>query len=177
MDRQTPAVGSPRQRAANTTRAARRAADVSRRTRRLRLLLAAAVALMTAGVCASSASATVALCDVPITMSDGVVLRANIWLPSSSGHYPTVLTVTGYNKDAESPTGECADSAGQGIAGDEPALAEKGFAVMVVDDRGTGDSGGKWESWGERTQQDYKELLGWIQRGGLPQQAKPRIID
>ena len=34
---------------------------------------------------------------------------------------------------------------------------------MVLDDRGTGDSGGKWESWGERTQQDYKEVLDWIQ--------------
>ena len=37
---------------------------------------------------------------------------------------------------------------------------------MVLDDRGTGDSGGKWESWGERTQQDYKEVLDWIQEQG-----------
>ena len=50
-----------------------------------------------------------------------------------------------------------------GIAGDEPALTEKGFAVMVMDDRGTGASGGKWEAWGQRTQQDYKEVLDWIQ--------------
>ncbi len=128
-----------------------------------RVLLGAAVALLLGAVFASSASATVALCDVPIPMSDGVVLRANLYLPSTSGRYPTVLTVTGYNKDAGSPTGECASSASQGIAGDEPALAEKGFAVMVMDDRGTGDSGGKWESWGERTQQDYKEVLDWIQ--------------
>jgi putative CocE/NonD family hydrolase len=34
---------------------------------------------------------------------------------------------------------------------------------MVLDDRGTGASGGKWESWGQRTQQDYKEVLDWIQ--------------
>ena len=34
---------------------------------------------------------------------------------------------------------------------------------MVLDDRGTGASGGKWDSWGERTQQDYKEVLDWIQ--------------
>ncbi len=106
------------------------------------------------------------MCDVPITMSDGVVLRANIYLPSSTGHYPTVLTVTGYNKNAGTPTGECGNSPSQGIAGDEPGLAEKGFAVMVLDDRGTGDSGGKWESWGERTQQDYKEVLDWIQEQG-----------
>jgi uncharacterized protein len=136
------------------------------RRRALHTLAAAVAALVLAGVCSASASATVALCDVPIPMSDGVVLRANIWLPSNSGHFPTVLTVTGYNKDAASPTGECANSPSQGIAGDEPALAEKGYAVMVMDDRGTGDSGGKWDSWGERTQQDYKEVLDWIQAQG-----------
>ena len=34
---------------------------------------------------------------------------------------------------------------------------------MVIDDRGTGASGGKWDSWGQRTQDDYKEVLDWIQ--------------
>jgi hypothetical protein len=136
----------------------------SRARRRLRRALAmAAFALVALAAGTATASASVALCDVPITMSDGVVLRANIWLPSSTGHYPTVLTATGYNKNAGDPTGECGNSSSQGIAGDEPGLAEKGFAVMVLDDRGTGDSGGKWDSWGERTQQDYKEVLDWIQ--------------
>ncbi len=73
-----------------------------------------------------------------------------------------MLTVTGYNKDAGNPTGQDCESS-QGIAGDEPALTEKGFAVMVMDDRGTGASGGKWEAWGQRTQEDYKEVLNWIQ--------------
>jgi putative CocE/NonD family hydrolase len=159
MDRPAASAGRLHQQA--------RASTGVRATRRLRTALAAAafaVAILAVG--AQAANASVALCDVPITMSDGVVLRANIWLPSSTGHYPTVLTVTGYNKDAGDPTGECASSPSQGIAGDEPALAEKGFAVMVLDDRGTGDSGGKWDSWGERTQQDYKEVLDWIQGQG-----------
>jgi hypothetical protein len=138
-------------------------ARAPRRLRRVLAVAAFAVAAFAAG--ASSASASVAMCDVPITMSDGVVLRANIYLPSTTGHYPTVLTVTGYNKNAGAPTGECANSTSV-IAGGETALAEKGFAVMVLDDRGTGDSGGKWESWGERTQQDYKEVLDWIQGQG-----------
>src|SRR3989442_556621 len=82
-------------------------------------------------LCAPAASATVSLCNVPLTMSDGTVLRANVFLPDTPGRYPTVLTATGYNKDAGNPTGqEC--GASQGIAGDDPALAEKGFAVMVV---------------------------------------------
>ena len=159
MDRHAACAGRLHQQAGTST-----AAPAPRRLRRA--LAAAALAVAALAASAASASASVAMCDVPITMSDGVVLRANIWLPSSTGHYPTVLTVTGYNKNAGTPTGECGGSSSQGIAGDEPGLAEKGFAVMVLDDRGTGDSGGKWDSWGERTQQDYKEVLDWIQEQG-----------
>src|SRR5438445_13128096 len=130
----------------------------------LRRLLprAGALALLLGAFAATNAQASVSMCNVPITMSDGVVLRANIFLPSSTGHFPTILTVTGYNKDAANPTGQNCE-ASQGIAGDEPGLTEKGFAVIVMDDRGTGASGGQWESWDARTQQDYKEVLGWLQ--------------
>jgi len=120
-------------------------------------------AILAGLVFASGASAAVSMCNVPLTMSDGTVLRANVYLPSTTGHYPTVLTVTGYNKDAANPTGQDCEGGTQGIAGDEPSLTEKGFAVMVLDDRGTGASGGKWESWGQRTQEDYGEVLEWIQ--------------
>ncbi len=133
------------------------------RGRRLGWLVSASLLVCgAAGVLPSLAQATVSLCNVAIPMSDGTVLRANVYLPSSSGRYPTVLTVTGYNKDAGNPTGQDCESS-TGIAGDEPTLAEKGFAVMVMDDRGTGASGGKWEAWGQRTQEDYKEVLSWIQ--------------
>jgi uncharacterized protein len=120
------------------------------------------LAVLVLAFAASQAQAMVSMCNVPITMSDGVVLRANIFLPSETGRYPTLLTATGYNKDVTNPTGkECGGD--QAIAGDEPDLTEKGYAVMVFDDRGTGASGGKWESWGQRTQEDYKEVLTWIQ--------------
>ncbi len=127
-----------------------------------RAALFVGLALLGAGLGTSSAEAMVSMCNVPIPMSDGTVLRANVFLPSETGSYPTVLTATGYNKDAANPTGQDCSSS-QSIAGDEPGLTEKGFAVMVLDDRGTGSSGGKWESWGQRTQDDYKEVLDWIQ--------------
>jgi uncharacterized protein len=132
--------------------------------RKVHALLARALPLaaLATAFAASSAQAEVSMCNVPIPMSDGVVLRANVFLPATSGRFPTILTATGYNKDAANPTGqECTGS--QGIAGDEPGLTEKGYAVIVLDDRGTGASGGKWESWDARTQQDYKEVLSWIQ--------------
>src|SRR2546421_5044416 len=127
-----------------------------------RLAGAVALTLLGGALIAPGAQASVSMCNVPIQMSDGVVIRANVFLPSTTGRFPAVLTATGYNKDAANPTGQdCTGS--QGIAGDEPGLTEKGYAVMVFDDRGTGSSGGKWESWDQRTQDDYKEILSWIQ--------------
>jgi len=93
------------------------------------------------------------LVDQEIRMSDGVVLRADVTLPVGvDGPVPTALTITGYNKQA--------DAAGFGASSGD--LWRYGYAVMVVDDRGTGTSGGKWDSWGERTRADYPEVLDWI---------------
>jgi putative CocE/NonD family hydrolase len=111
----------------------------------------------------AGASASTAMCNVPIQTSDGTVLRANLWLPSqATGTYPTVLTVTGYNKDTTNPTGQGCSGSG-GIATADTSLADRGYAVMLVDDRGTGASEGKWDSWGQRTQDDYEEILDWVQ--------------
>jgi putative CocE/NonD family hydrolase len=75
---------------------------------------------------------------------------------------PTVLTVSGYNKDATNPTGRGCNGAG-GLATADTSLADRGYAVMLVDDRGTGASEGKWDSWGKSTQLDYRDVLDWIQ--------------
>jgi len=113
------------------------------------------------GALPGTASASAALCNVPVRMSDGIVLRGNLWLPSNPdgsaapGEYPTVLTVTGYNKDATNPTGQACSGEG-GIASADTSLADRGYAVLLVDDRGTGASQGTWDSWGQRTQDDYQ---------------------
>ena len=129
-------------------------------------LLAVLTAAVAAVVPAAAGAAATPMCNVPIPMSDGTVLRANLWLPSpAAGAYPTVLTVTGYNKDAFNPTGESCSGQG-GIATADTSLADRGYAVMMLDDRGTGASEGSWDSWGQRTQDDYQEVLDWIQAQG-----------
>src|SRR4051812_12816792 len=102
------------------------------------------------------------ICNAPIKMSDGVTLRANVFLPKANARFPVVLTVTGYNKDTNNPTGDqCStDSA---LNSGNTKLLDKGIAIMIVDDRGTGASEGRWDSWGQRTQDDYAEVLDWIQ--------------
>ena len=134
-----------------------------RKSRIARLLgVLAPLALLGAITPGIAEAAPVNLCNVPIKMSDGVVLRADVFLPAPSGRFPTALTVTGYNKDAEqAPVTGCAPGAGGG--GEDANMVAAGYAVMVLDDRGTGASAGQWDSWGARTQQDYKEVLDWIQ--------------
>jgi uncharacterized protein len=97
------------------------------------------------------------LCNVPIPMADGVTLRANVSLPAAAPgcRFPLILEITGYNKGAGEYSGSCGT-----VKADQVA---RGYATMMVDDRGTGASGGVWDRYGERTRRDYYELLDWIQ--------------
>lgn len=95
------------------------------------------------------------LADQPIVMSDGVTLYADVTLPTGvDGPFPVSLTITGYNKSILGPIG---------LGGaDQSSLTSHGYAVVLVDDRGTGTSEGAWDSWGARTRADYPEILDWI---------------
>lgn len=112
---------------------------------------------------AARAAEPVAICNAPIPMSDGVTLRANVFLPKAEGRFPVVLTVTGYNKDTNNPLGLPGCGSSSAIASGNTKLLDKGIGIMLLDDRGTGASEGRWDSWGQRTQDDYAEVLDWIQ--------------
>ncbi len=91
--------------------------------------------------------------DLPITMSDGVVLSANIFFPArpdgtrAPGRFPTLLVQTPYNKDTQDPHSDY--------------LVQRGYVDVIVDVRGAGSSGGTFDSWGTRQQLDSKELVAW----------------
>src|SRR3954462_9342751 len=126
----------------------------------LRTILATTVAAALFAPVAQAAP--VSICNAPIQMSDGLTMRANVFLPKADGRFPVVLTVTGYNKDTNNPFGlNCtSDSA---LNSGNTKLLDKGIGIMILDDRGTGASEGRWDSWGQRTQDDYSEVLDWIQ--------------
>ncbi len=124
------------------------------------LVLAAAALVLVYG--ASPAQAVVTKCNEAITTSDGIVLRANVVLPDGAEKRPVILTATGYNKDATNPTGTQCGSGGA-LASVDQDLLDAGYAIMLLDDRGTGASQGQWDFWGERTQDDYADVLDWIQ--------------
>jgi hypothetical protein len=135
--------------------------------RRLVLLSCAVFALAAAAAQARSvrhaawssppaiATSVVKTSNVPVTMSDGVVLYADVVQPADSsgkalpGRYPVLLTQTPYNKNAPSLNME------------DDYLVEHGYVQVIADARGTGASEGTWDSFGPREQQDGYELAEW----------------
>ncbi|TMM06567.1 MAG: CocE/NonD family hydrolase, partial [Actinobacteria bacterium] len=70
--------------------------------------------------------------DVPITMSDGIVLSADVYRPDQPGRYPVIITQTPYNKESA-------------LGAANMYLVERGYVHVVVDVRGTGSSQGSWD--------------------------------
>ncbi|WP_459956780.1 CocE/NonD family hydrolase [Nocardia sp. IFM 10818] len=107
--------------------------------------------------------------DVPITMSDGVVLKANVYRPADAQGrvidtpLPTIVTMTPYTKLVSDLT---ANSAGTtaGQMGVTPDLVRAGYVEVVTDVRGTGFSAGIWDVLGPREQADTLEVIDWAAR-------------
>jgi predicted acyl esterase len=96
--------------------------------------------------------ATITETDVPITVRDGTVLKANVTRPDAPGRFPVLLTQTPYGKDA----------AGAALGGGSGnALVERGYVQITVDVRGTGHSAGAWDSFGPNEQRDGYDVVEW----------------
>lgn len=94
--------------------------------------------------------------DAFVEMRDGVSIALHITRPADdSGNpvetpLPVVMTVTGYNGALSS----------YAISGNY--FVERGYVHVYVDERGTGSSGGSWGSFSREAQDDYLEVLNWI---------------
>jgi putative CocE/NonD family hydrolase len=96
--------------------------------------------------------------DVPVTMADGTVLRADIATPTdpvtkqpAGGPFPVLMTMTPYGKDVGS-------AAGLGVSA---YLVKRGYIDVAVDVRGTGDSGGTFDLFDPKQTADGVELVNW----------------
>ena len=72
--------------------------------------------------------------DIPVTMRDGVVLRANVLRPADDGTYPVALTRIPYGKDFSTASPIL----------DALRLAKAGYIVIIQDVRGRFASEGSW---------------------------------
>jgi predicted acyl esterase len=84
--------------------------------------------------------------DVRIPMRDGVELSADMWLPAAEGRHPTVLIRTPYLKNESAREGEF--------------YASHGYALVVQDTRGRGDSDGQFSFFASDDRDGY-DTVEW----------------
>ena len=102
--------------------------------------------------------------SVYVPVGDGVRLAIDVWLPvertAVGGTVGTVMRVTRYHR-AEAPQEPGLKADTNAAAGD--LFNRAGFALVVVDARGTGASfGTRTGELGEREIKDYGELISWV---------------
>jgi uncharacterized protein len=116
--------------------------------------------------------------DVPITMDDGLVVRADVFRPVAGGQYPVLLTYGPYAKGLAFQDGY--PSAWQRMVEKHPDVAagssnlyqswevvdpEKwvphGYACVRVDSRGAGCSPGYIDHFSPRETQDFYDCIEW----------------
>jgi predicted acyl esterase len=119
---------------------------------------------------------------VPITVSDGNVLRANIYLPHAEGRFPVILSHGIYGKDVHFADGYAMQwqklselhpqlfhegSSGKYLrweTTDPERWVPHGYVVIQVDARGTGRSPGYVDPFCPREIQDYYDAIEWAAR-------------
>lgn len=91
--------------------------------------------------------------DVPAKMSDGTILRANVYRPAGEGKWPVLLTRLPYGKDFP----------GAGSVMDPVQVARRGYVVIIQDTRGRFASGGDWDPFRHEAQ-DGVDTLEWASK-------------
>jgi predicted acyl esterase len=116
--------------------------------------------------------------DVPITMDDGIVLRADVYRPPQEGKYPVIMSYGPYGKglafqDLYTTAWErMAEKHPDVVAGStnkyqnwEVADPEKwvpyGYVCVRVDSRGCGHSPGYIDLWSPREAKDFYNCIEW----------------
>src|ERR1700735_5515407 len=110
---------------------------------------------------------TGSLLDQPVTMSDGTVLRADLYFPTTAGTttaanglFPVLLQQTPYGKAFIVDASAIANT-------NVEYLVDRGFIVVIADVRGTGDSGGTFDLFDPVQSTDGVTLARWAAK--LPQ--------
>lgn len=99
---------------------------------------------------------------VPVRMDDGVELNATIAYPAdpatgqrAPGQFPVLVQITPYT-----------DEANTYLPGASAGFVQHGYIAVTVRPRGTGTSGGQYDSQGPRDRRDGVEIVDWAAHMG-----------
>lgn len=96
-------------------------------------------------------------------MSDGVHLAVDVYLPRGGGRYPALLAASAYGKDSMGPGLPLSPDNLPGVEHGHPEfLTRNGYALVVADLRGSGDSEGEMSVISEGD--DCAQLVDWMAR-------------
>lgn len=102
----------------------------------------------------SSATASIHIeTGLQIPMRDGVILNAAVYRPAAVGSFPTLYMATPY------PAGSEQSARNEALFGH---YVLRHYAVVLVNVRGTGHSGGEYAFLSREEQQDHYEVVAWI---------------
>ncbi len=118
------------------------------------------------------------LWNAPIPMDDGIVLRADVFLPAAEGRYPVVLTYGPFAKGLSFQEGN--PGAWEHLTKMHPEVLQgssnlyqswelvdpekwvpEGYACLRIDSRGVGRSPGFIDPWSPREAQDIYQCIEW----------------
>src|SRR6266478_10051455 len=117
------------------------------RARTLVTALTVATLLFSVAPQPAAAGSYVLTSDVRITMPDGITLDSDEYVPTEGCPCPTILVQTPYRKS------------GVAVSEGNTIFPSNGYAMIVVDVRGTGSSEGMWDSFGPKEQGDSVMLV------------------
>ena len=119
----------------------------------LHLLPLAPAAVVIAATAMPSSAQVRRMFDIRTPTRDGVELSADVWMPSEGGPFPTIIIRTPYLK-----TMAIGDFA---LAGWGTYFAERGYAVVMQDVRGRGDSDGDFDFFFQEGEDGY-DTIEWM---------------
>jgi putative CocE/NonD family hydrolase len=83
-----------------------------------------------------------------IPMRDGVTLYGDVYRPAAEGKYPTLVVRTPYGLQRD------------GVHETMTKFAQRGYSVLMVDNRGRYESGGKWDPFRFEATDGY-DIIEW----------------
>lgn len=125
---------------------------IPRSVARVTISLAVLLSALASRILAQAPVTGTRLTDVAVPMRDGTILRADLWLPNSTGHFPTLVYRTPYGKQFAPTEWTTFDK----------ALAE-GYAIVIQDVRGRFASAGEFIPYQNEGKDGY-DTIEWAAR-------------